>query len=495
MKSLFNIMLVILTGTTTSLLACSKTEPEYTDNKEVLKNDLNTHKETPTGKLVATIAELNKAIKEAVAGDIIIMKDGVWKDVTIIVKGTGTKEKPITLQAQSPGGVIISGKSSLQLSGEYLVIDGLHFKDGYSPTGSLIKFNSAGVPANYSRITNIVISEFNRPREDGSDVWISLFGKNNSVDHSFFHGKTSNSVLLIVWRPTAEANYHNIHHNYFKDIPSIGLGGATAIRIGDGVQALSASHTTVEANIFENMLGIGKIVSMKSGGNFIKNNTFINASGSICIRQGNGNLIEGNYILPAENPSYTGGILVIGENHIIRHNYIQGTRARGKAAIVLYEGEPNNHPGKGGYYPTKNIMIANNTLVDNDKNILIGQYYNPNSDMNVPVENITYKNNVIIGNKNSTPIIQVLDKPVGTINYEGNIFFNGNLSGLENIKGISITDPKLLVSKDGMYHYSASNPLKNNIVAKPLKRSEVGPEWIKTKWEELGIKDKPYITN
>src|SRR5690606_16323457 len=183
----------ILAGITTSLLAYSKTEPECAYNKEVLKNDLNANKESPIGNPVTTIAELNTAIKKAVAGDVIIMKDGVWKDVTIIVKGTGTKEKPITLQAQSPGGVIISGKSSLQLSGEYLVIDGLHFKDGYSPTGSLIKFNSAGVPANYSRITNIVISEFNRPREDGSDVWISLFGKNNSVDHPFFHGKTSRS--------------------------------------------------------------------------------------------------------------------------------------------------------------------------------------------------------------------------------------------------------------------------------------------------------------
>src|SRR5690606_22215326 len=127
-------------------------------------------------------------------------------------------------------------------------------------------------------------------------------------------GKVSESVLIVVWRATADANYHQIDHNYFSDIPSIGLGGATAIRIGDGTQALSSSFTTVESNYFENMLGIGKIINIKSGGNTIKANTFVKASGAICIRQGNDNLIEGNYILPGLKDNYTGGILVIGEN-------------------------------------------------------------------------------------------------------------------------------------------------------------------------------------
>src|SRR5690606_873552 len=134
---------------------------------------------------VTTSAELNTAIEKAVPGDIIVMKDGIWRDLDIVFKGKGTQEKPIILKVESPGGVIISGRSSLQLSGEYLVVDGLHFKDGYSSLASyFIKFNYKGIPANYSRLTNIVISEFNRPREDGADVWISLFGTNNTVDHS-----------------------------------------------------------------------------------------------------------------------------------------------------------------------------------------------------------------------------------------------------------------------------------------------------------------------
>lgn len=451
-------------------------------NKSAYVDDIrvDTTEHVPVEYFVTNQTELDASIDAAQAGDVITMQNGTWNDLDIVFRGVGTENNPITLQAETAGQVIISGLSSLRMAGEYLVVDGLHFKDGESSRSlNLIEFRYGSQHAHHSRLTNIAVTHFNkdRNREDSTDVWVGLFGSHNRIDHSLFEGKTSESVLMIVWRGTEEPNYHRIDNNHFKDIPSIGLGGATAIRIGDGVHALSDSFTTVESNVFENMLGIGKIINIKSGGNTIRNNTFIKASGAIALRQGNGNLIEGNYILPGLQDNYTGGILVIGEDHIIRNNYIQATRERGKAAIVLYEGEPNNYPGKGGYYPTKNITIENNTLVDNDKNILIGQYYNNTPEMIVPVENITYRGNAIVGNDSTVPVIEVLDEPIGTIIYEDNLFYNGNLTGLENIPGITIADPLLTLGEDGLYHYDASSPLKNNIIADPLSPSDVGPEW------------------
>ena len=427
---------------------------------------------------VSTPQELTGAIAAAAPGDSIIMKNGIWKDIDIVFKANGTESAPITLMAATPGRTIISGSSSLRLSGRYLVVDGLHFKNGHSSRPQhLIEFRYGNVPAEYCRLTNVAVSAFNKP--DGKDVWVGIFGSYNRIDHCLFEGKTSESVLMIVWRATPDANYHRIERNYFRDIPSLGLGGATAIRIGDGVQALSSSVTTVESNLFENMQGIGKIINIKSGGNIVRGNTFVKASGSICIRQGNTNLIEGNYIFPGVQDQYTGGILVIGENHVIRHNYIQGTRKRGKAAIVLYEGEPDNHPGKGGYYPTKNVLIANNTLVDNDKNILIGQYYNPDKGLTVPVEGIRYTGNAILGNASTIPVIEVLDEPEGNISYKNNIFFGGNLEGLESIPGISIRDPELRPGANNRYYYSETSPLKNNVLTPPLQPDQVGPHWTK----------------
>ncbi|NGM62239.1 hypothetical protein G5B30_09960 [Sphingobacterium sp. SGG-5] len=425
---------------------------------------------------VKSAEELHAAFAKATPGDVIVMKNGVWKDIDIVFKANGTESAPVTLMAETPGQTIISGSSSLRIAGRHLVVDGLYFKDGHSSRPlHLIEFRSGNIPAEHCRLTNVVISSFNKPK--GTDVWVGLFGSHNQIDHCLFEGKTSKSVLIIVWRATADANYHRIAHNHFKDMPSIGLGGATAIRIGDGVQALSSSVTTVESNVFENMLGIGKIINIKSGGNIIRGNTFIKASGSICIRQGNGNLIEGNFIFPGMQDNYTGGILVIGENHIIRQNYIQGTRRRGKAAIALYEGQLDNHPGKGGYYPTKNVLIANNTLVDNDKNIVVGQLYNPSKGLTVPVEGIRYVGNVILGNSSATPVIEVLDKPTGEVHYEDNTFFGGNLKGLEGIPGIAIKDPQLTLGADGKYHYSKTNPLRRNLMGLPLKPDQVGPNW------------------
>lgn len=455
----------------------------------------NTNQGDPGEHLVTTPQELETAIADAVPGDVIIMQDGTWTDIDILFKAVGTEEQPITLKAQTQGEVVISGSSSMRISGQYLVVDGLHFKDGSSSQSlHVIEFRDGQDHAYHSRLTNVVISEFNkdRARTDSTDVWVGLFGSYNRVDHSYFHGKTSESVLMIVWRGGPEANYHRIDHNYFKDIPNIGLGGATAIRIGDGMQALTSSRTTIEDNLFENMLGIGKVINIKSGENTIRNNTFVRASGSITVRQGNGNLIEGNVILPGLEDRYTGGLLLIGQDHIIRNNYIQGTRNSGKAAITLYEGELNNYPGKGGYYPSKNVVIENNTLVDNDKNMIIGQLYDPESELTVPVENVTFRENVVLGNGNMTPMIIVLDEPNGST-YEENHFFNGNFHGIEDVEGIVEKQPALQLTENGMYEYTAANTLRNNQITTPLLRTEVGPEWIQPRWAELGIEDTPYI--
>ena len=76
--------------------------------------------------------ELNTAINEAKAGDEIVLANGVWKDVQIEFNGKGTKENPITLRAETAGEVFIEGISNLTLGGEYLVVGGLYFRNGYT---------------------------------------------------------------------------------------------------------------------------------------------------------------------------------------------------------------------------------------------------------------------------------------------------------------------------------------------------------------------------
>tara|TARA_R110001599_G_scaffold66732_6_gene188981 strand:- start:5773 stop:6135 length:363 start_codon:yes stop_codon:yes gene_type:complete len=90
--------------------------------------------------LVSNKDQLHSAISTAEAGQTISMRNGVWRDIEIVFQARGSEDGVVTLKAETPGKVIISGRSNLVLAGEYLQVQDLVFKDGYSPTGSVISF-------------------------------------------------------------------------------------------------------------------------------------------------------------------------------------------------------------------------------------------------------------------------------------------------------------------------------------------------------------------
>ena len=123
----------------------------------------NSENSNAQGIHVKDITELNEAIEKANPGDEIIMANGNWEDVQIRLVGYGKEKEPITLRAETDGEVIIKGKSDLKLGGEYLVVKGLYFTDGSSPSESVIEFAiNQDTLANHSRITNCVILDYNK---------------------------------------------------------------------------------------------------------------------------------------------------------------------------------------------------------------------------------------------------------------------------------------------------------------------------------------------
>jgi len=89
---------------------------------------------------VANQKEYADALSSIEKGDSIILANGVWNDFEILLEGKGSAKEPITLTAETKGKVIISGQSNLSLAGEHLVVSGLVFKNGYTPTSSVITF-------------------------------------------------------------------------------------------------------------------------------------------------------------------------------------------------------------------------------------------------------------------------------------------------------------------------------------------------------------------
>ena len=139
---------------------------------------------------VKNFDELNSAIREANPGTEIVMANGVWEDVQIRVYAVGTKDAPITLRAETPGEVIIQGESDLKLGGEFLVVDGLFFTNGSSPSNTVIQFGiNNDTLANNCRVTNCVIKDYNKAQRNLQDLWVQFRGRHNQLDHCYLAGK------------------------------------------------------------------------------------------------------------------------------------------------------------------------------------------------------------------------------------------------------------------------------------------------------------------
>lgn len=325
-----------------------------------------------TDRLVGTPEALEVAVKASVAGDTVVLADGVWRDVQIVFTGEGTAARPITLRAQTPGKVVISGRSNLRLAGRHLIVSGLIFKDGYSPSPEVIAFRRDRNALAYdSRVSETVIDGFNKPDRAAADYWIALYGQNNRVDHSHLQGKLNLGVTLAVVLDSAESqqNRHRIDHNYFGPRPPLDSNGGETLRVGTSEFSRARSLTVVEDNYFEGCSGEVEIISNKSGGNIYRRNVFLRSQGALVLRHGDGNLVEDNVFLGGGQPR-TGGVRVINADQTVRNNYFQGLDgADFTAALAMMNGVPNSPPNR--YNQVQNARIEKNVFVD-VKQVLFG---------------------------------------------------------------------------------------------------------------------------
>ena len=311
--------------------------------------------------------EYRAVLPKLAPGDSMILKDGVWRDFEIVFEGNGKPGNPITLRAETPGEVFITGQSNLALAGEHLLVSGLIFRDGYTPSQSVISFRKSKKElANNSRVTQTVIHNFTNPERFEADYWIALYGKNNRFDHNHLEGKRNRGVTLAV-RLDSEAsreNYHRIDHNYFGPRPTLGSNGGETLRIGTSHFSRSNSFTTVENNYFDRCDGEVEIISSKSGSNVLRGNVFFESKGTLTLRHGHDNLVEENIFL-GNGVAHTGGIRVINRRQTIKNNYIEGVKGyRFGGALVVMNGVPNSPINR--YDGVEDSVIESNSLINSD---------------------------------------------------------------------------------------------------------------------------------
>lgn len=310
--------------------------------------------------------ELKTAIKNAVAGDEIILANGVWKDIQIKFYGKGTKDAPIVLRAETEGKVAIEGISDLKIGGTYLEVKGLYFKNGYTPSNTVIDFHiDSKTIANYCKVSDCVIENFTQQNRSKEDHWIEFWGRHNQLDHCYITGKSNSGPTILVALKGNEniKNYHQITNNHFGPRPRKGGPHGETIQIGDSNTSMAPSHTNVANNLFERCDGEVEIISNKSNNNEYRNNIFYKCEGSLVLRHGNYCTIDGNIFIGDDNSEFMGGIRVINTGHLITNNYFYKIKGKEfRSALAVMNGVPKSPQNR--YNQVTDVVVAYNTFLD-----------------------------------------------------------------------------------------------------------------------------------
>jgi poly(beta-D-mannuronate) lyase len=438
-----------------------------------------------TERKVSSAAEISQLADHLKPGDVLVMVNGVWTNQNIVLKAHGASANPAMLRAETPGKVILTGETSLTIDGEYGVVSGLLLKDGRGQ-GDGVK-----VAGRSCRLTDCAI-------EGGVyKFYVHLYGMSNRVDHCYLAGKTNVSPTMQI-EAESQPNFHRVDHNHFGLRPPLRKNGGETIRVGYSHQSMSNSCTIVEENLFDQCDGEIEIISNKSCENTYRFNTFLDCAGMLTLRHGNRCVVEGNFFI-AHHKRGSGGIRIIGEDHTIINNYIDGVRNGGFWITSGISNSPLN-----GYFQARNCLIAFNSFVDSDGPALLVDAGFGSSRRSLRPEKITIANN----------LFSVLGEEPLLKGREGRDFtWAGNLAAAKpaDYKGVSMTDLRLEPAQDGLWRPGKDSPARGAVnegvrsvktdmdgqpragkldvgadqisvaplTRRPLTKSDVGPAWRK----------------
>ncbi|MFL6145772.1 MAG: polysaccharide lyase 6 family protein [Labedaea sp.] len=386
---------------------------------------------------VSSIAALQSAADVAAAGDRIELTDGTYTTSgTIHIRRSGSASAPVVVAAAHTGAAQIRGSAGFSFDGgvDFVVIQGFRF----THSGGI----TVPVGSDHVRFTRNVV------QLSGSVTnWMTVAGNDAEVDHNTFQNKSTQGVFLQISGP----GDHNmaqrpwIHHNYFHNHTFSGDNGGESIRLGLSSRQLSSAFAVVELNLFEHADGDSEAISVKSSDNTIRFNTLRNSTGSIVLRHGNRNLVDGNLMLGS-----TAGIRFYENDHVVINNVIQG----GTGQIIAGSGDIGDDTDNGTEHARPDrVLVAFNTVVANRTALLqVGQ----GTDRLGPNQ-CTFANNIFVGG-GSGGLIDV-DEATSTT-WQGNIVWRGT-GGNAPSSGLRVVNPALSVDSGGLNRLTATSPAIN----------------------------------
>jgi poly(beta-D-mannuronate) lyase len=319
---------------------------------------------------VATVDELDLALSHAKPGDTLILKNGTWKDAHLSLA-----TERLTVRAETPGKVTLTGTSTLIYAAPHVTVEGLLFENGAIAKGSVISFRS-----DHGRLVDTAIVNYNPPELTTAYYWIFFEGSDNTVERCLLAQK--NHMGPLIGNAIKDARRNTVSRSHIRDIGSShGRNGMEDFRIwgygGNEELGDDGAFFTIDSNLFEHADGESmEIVSLKSNRNRVTNNTIRATLGGITNRSGNFNTIAHNVIL-CEGRKGAYGMRITGQHQRIENNYIAGCDTgitlmagesferdlTGKFEPILRAGAPLGRVPR--YNQPRETEIVRNTFVDN----------------------------------------------------------------------------------------------------------------------------------
>lgn len=390
---------------------------------------------------VGTLTDLSAKISTAVAGDTIILSNGVYTaSSTISVSRTGTAANPILICAQSTGGAEITGSGggiSMSSSASYIIVQG--FKLTHS-SGISIPHGASHIQ--YTRnIVQLTIPSTN-------DVsYFNISADDVTIDHNELRNKsTLGEMLDISGSGSQVARRLWVHHNYFHDFTSPGGNGAETIRWGLSGLSLSTGNGLCEYNLFKKCEGENELISNKSSGNTYRYNTFRDSiGGEMSQRHGNDCLYYGNYFTNSQ------GMRIYGDRHKIFCNYFENCNV----AVNMGNGDGDVYNGAAltAHDRPDDNQVMYNTFVGN------GTHY----EMGGRTGGLGSSNTVVADNifMNGGNMASISSSAPYTGTWTNNIRWNTSTAGNMPSSGYSTVNPLLVRDASGAFHLQSGSPAIN----------------------------------
>ncbi|MFF5129284.1 chondroitinase-B domain-containing protein [Streptomyces syringium] len=404
---------------------------------------------------VSSLDGLQKAIDRATPGDRIVVADGTYtvpSGGALRISGKhGTGDAPISIVAESRGGVVLQGERGFVFSNaSHITVSGFAFRQS----------STLEIPGNSSHI-RLTRNDFRFAEVSGLD-WVVVRGNDVKIDRNRFHDRTTEGIFVVLDGPDEKAVAQNLHlfKNHFSGHSFSGDNGGEAVRLGDSARALLSAGAIVEYNLFEKCDGDPEAISVKTSDNTIQYNTLRNSRGGIVLRHGNSSTVQGNYLLGG-----TEGVRVYGNDHLVVNNYLGGLSGR---ALVIGSGTVrDHHPGESkgerrGNDACDRALIVHNTLVGN-KGTLSGEGRD-----HAP-QDVVIADNLLVGSAGS---LVAMGKST-RFTWQGNILWGAAADGTIPSGGYRRVDPLLRQESDGVFRLSAGSPA---IGAATLKSASVAED-------------------